>query len=167
MDQYTWFSPPFCFQDFVCYYLLIRGFHISSRWWSFTGDWVTASLFTSPGLFSVFWPSSVMLFFGWSPLGRQLPYYYNYYYYYFTSVRIFTRVIESLFKSQGHFSVFLTVLTFGWSPDVFLFPILPVSSPTFWWLYRTYSWYQCHLHVFLVSKQGPGSYLFFAFLPGR
>ena len=35
--------------------LLIRVFHISLRWWSFTGDWMTASLLKSPGLFSVFW----------------------------------------------------------------------------------------------------------------
>ena len=27
----------------------------------------------SPGLFSVFWPFSIMLLFGWFPLGRQLP----------------------------------------------------------------------------------------------
>ena len=37
-------------------YLLIRVFHIGVSWLSFTGDWVTASLLTSPGLFSVFWP---------------------------------------------------------------------------------------------------------------
>ena len=55
------------------YYLLIRVFHISISWWSFTGDWVTASLLKSPGLFSVFWPSSIVLLFGWSPLGCQLP----------------------------------------------------------------------------------------------
>ena len=54
------------------YYLLIRVFHISITWWSFTGDWVTTSLLKSPGLFSVFWPFSIMLLFGWSPLGRQL-----------------------------------------------------------------------------------------------
>ena len=53
--------------------LLIRVFHICVSWWSFTGDWVTASLLKSPGLFSVFWPFSIMLLFGWSPLGRQLP----------------------------------------------------------------------------------------------
>ena len=52
--------------------LLIRVFHISVSWWSFTGDWVTASLLKSPGLFSVFWPFSIMLLFGWSPLSRQL-----------------------------------------------------------------------------------------------
>ena len=55
------------------YYLLIRVFHISVNWWSFTVDWVTASLLESPGLFSVFWLFSIMLLFGWSPLGRQLP----------------------------------------------------------------------------------------------
>ena len=54
-------------------YLLIRVFHISDSWWSFTGDWVTANLLVSPGLFSVFWPSSIMLLFGWSPFGRHLP----------------------------------------------------------------------------------------------
>ena len=34
---------------------------------------MTTSLLKSPGLFSVFWPFSIMLSFGWSPLGRQLP----------------------------------------------------------------------------------------------
>ena len=53
--------------------LFIRVFHISVSWWSFTGDWVTASLLKSPGLFSVFWPFSIMLLSGRSPLGRQLP----------------------------------------------------------------------------------------------
>ena len=51
-------------------WLLIRDFHITVTWWSFIGDWVTASLLKSPGLFSVF---SIMLLSGWSPLGRQLP----------------------------------------------------------------------------------------------
>ena len=57
---------------FILSLLLIKVFHISVSWWSFTGDWVTASLLKSPGLFSVFWPFSIMLLFGWSPLGRQL-----------------------------------------------------------------------------------------------
>ena len=39
----------------------------------FIGVWVTASLLKSPGLFSVFWPFSIVLSFGWSPLVRQLP----------------------------------------------------------------------------------------------
>ena len=42
------------------YYLLIRIFYISDIWWFFTGVWVTASLLKSPGLFSVFWPFSIM-----------------------------------------------------------------------------------------------------------
>ena len=37
-----------------------RVFHIRVSWWSFTGFWVTASLLKSPGLFSVFWPFSIM-----------------------------------------------------------------------------------------------------------
>ena len=61
---------------FYCYYyynyLLIIVFHISFTWWSFTGVWVTASLIMSPGLFSVFWPFSIMLQFGWSPLVLQM-----------------------------------------------------------------------------------------------
>ena len=42
------------------YYLLIWVFHISLSWWSFTGVWRTASLLKSLGLFSVFWPFSIM-----------------------------------------------------------------------------------------------------------
>ena len=41
-----------------------RVFHISISWWFFTGVWVTANLLKSPGLVSVFWPSSAMLSFG-------------------------------------------------------------------------------------------------------
>ena len=55
------------------YYLLIRVFHISVSWSFFTGDWVTASLLKSPGLFSVFWLFSIMLCFRWSPLIHQFP----------------------------------------------------------------------------------------------
>ena len=33
---------------------------ILRRWWSFTGVWVTANLLNSPGLFSVFWPFSII-----------------------------------------------------------------------------------------------------------
>ena len=40
--------------------LFIRVFHISVSWWFFTGVWVTASLLKPPGLFSVFWPFSIM-----------------------------------------------------------------------------------------------------------
>ena len=58
--------------SFLLLLLLIRVFH-SVSWWSFTGEWLTASLLKSPGLFSVFWPFSIMLLLGWSQLGRQLP----------------------------------------------------------------------------------------------
>ena len=51
-----------------------RVFQISVSWWFFSGVWVTASLPKSPGLFPVFWPFSIMLWFRWSPLVRQLPY---------------------------------------------------------------------------------------------
>ena len=47
----------------VILFLLIfslRVFHISFSWWSFTGVRVTASLLKFPGLFSVFWPFSVV-----------------------------------------------------------------------------------------------------------
>ena len=54
-------------------YTLLEFFHISVSWWFFTGVLVTASLHKSPGLFSVFWLSSIMLTFGWCPLIRQLP----------------------------------------------------------------------------------------------
>ena len=57
---------------FIIIYYSLEFFHFSISWWSFTGDWVTASLLKSPGLFSVFWPFSIMLLFGLSPLGRQL-----------------------------------------------------------------------------------------------
>ena len=39
----------------------LRAFHISFSWWSFTGVWVTASLLKSPGLFSVFWLFSIIV----------------------------------------------------------------------------------------------------------
>ena len=48
------------FDYYYYYYLLIRAFHISVSWGSFTGVWVTASLPKSLGLFSVFWPFSIM-----------------------------------------------------------------------------------------------------------
>ena len=56
---------------YYCY--LHWSFSHQRNWWSFTGVWVTASLLKSPGLFSVFWPFSIMLLFGWSPLVHQLP----------------------------------------------------------------------------------------------
>ena len=48
-------------------------FHIKVSWWFFTGVWATASLLNSFGLFSLFWASSIILSYGWSPLVRQLP----------------------------------------------------------------------------------------------
>ena len=53
--------------------IIIRAFHISVSQWLFTGVWETTSLLKSLGLFSVFWPFSTMLSFGWSPPVRQLP----------------------------------------------------------------------------------------------
>ena len=35
------------------YYYFLRCFHTSVNWWSFTGVWVTASIFKSTGLLSV------------------------------------------------------------------------------------------------------------------
>ena len=48
-------------------------FHISVSWWFFTGVWVTASLFKSPGLVSGFWPFLAILSLGQLLLVRQLP----------------------------------------------------------------------------------------------
>ena len=47
----------------------LRVFHTSISWCFSTGVWVTASLLKSPGLFSVFWTFSIMLFL-WSSLVR-------------------------------------------------------------------------------------------------
>ena len=43
------------------YHSLWKGFHTSARWWFITGIWDTASVFKSPGLFSVFWLISTMV----------------------------------------------------------------------------------------------------------
>ena len=57
-----------CWYHFIIIIIIIiyssRVFHISISWWFFTGVWVKASLLKSPGLVSVFWPSSAMLSFG-------------------------------------------------------------------------------------------------------
>ena len=69
-------SSPFNYYYCYYYYYYVYSFwvfHVSVSWWSFNGVWVTASLLKSPGLFSVIWPFSIMLSFGWSPLGYQLP----------------------------------------------------------------------------------------------
>ena len=55
-------SPPF-----VLFYSL-QDFYTSVSSWTFTGVWVTASPFKSPGLFSVFWPTLKILWSGWSRL---------------------------------------------------------------------------------------------------
>ena len=68
-----WRVHYYYYYYYYYYYSLIRVFHISVSRWFFTGFWVTASLPKSPGLFSVFWPFSIMLSFGWSPPVHQLP----------------------------------------------------------------------------------------------
>ena len=57
----------------VNYFTHLRVFYASVSWWFSTGVWAIVSLLKSPGLFSVFWPFSIMLLFEWSSLGRQLP----------------------------------------------------------------------------------------------
>ena len=47
--------------------LLESFFYISVKWWFFTGISETASHFKSPGLFSAFWPISLLLKFRESP----------------------------------------------------------------------------------------------------
>ena len=68
-------TRPSCQTEIIIIIILSLelSFHISVSRWFFTGVLVTASLLKSPGLFLVFWPSSIMLSFGWSPLVRQLP----------------------------------------------------------------------------------------------
>ena len=75
------------------YYLLIRVFHISVSWWSFTGVRVTASLLKSPGLFSVFCPFSI---------------YYHYHYYYFTSFTNIYRIYTPIFFEWSAMSMWST-----------------------------------------------------------
>ena len=61
------------------YYYYLRVFFFCFFFTSVLSDglslefWVKASLLKSPGLFSVFWPFSTMLLFGWSPYVLQLP----------------------------------------------------------------------------------------------
>ena len=43
--------------------LILTSFYTSVNWWSVTGFGVTTSFLRSPGLFSVFWPISTMLWF--------------------------------------------------------------------------------------------------------
>ena len=61
----------FCFWYFYYYFIIViiiiiyslRVFHISVSWWSFNEVWVTIILLMSPGLFSVFWLISIIIFF--------------------------------------------------------------------------------------------------------
>ena len=71
-----------------------RVLHISVSWWSFTGIWVIVSLLKSPGPFSVFWPSSIIIIMG--------GFYINVSRWFFTGVW----VTASLLKSPRPFSVF-------------------------------------------------------------
>ena len=50
--------------DFWSFIYSFKVFHISVSWWFFTGVWVKATLLKSPGLVSVFWPTSATLSFG-------------------------------------------------------------------------------------------------------
>ena len=87
-----------------------------------------ASLLKSPGLFSVFWLTSIMLSFGWCPLVLFIIIIIN------NILRIFrasfswwfptgVRVTASVLRYPGLFSVFepiLIMLSFGWSPWILL-----------------------------------------------
>ena len=53
------------FQHIIINFIL-KVFHISVSGWSFTGARVTASFLKSHGLFSVFWPITIMQGSGWS-----------------------------------------------------------------------------------------------------
>ena len=65
-----------CITITIMFHIIIftpfRVFPTSVSRWFFTRFWVTKSLLKSPGLFSVFWPISIMLYFGWSPLVLSL-----------------------------------------------------------------------------------------------
>ena len=50
------------------YFTPIRVFHTSISRWFLIGVLATATLLKSPGFSSVFWPITIMLLFGWSPL---------------------------------------------------------------------------------------------------
>ena len=67
------FYPPILQRESNVGYIIIkilntlRGFHTSISRWSFTGVWVTANPFKSPGLISVFWTIIIRLYFQWFP----------------------------------------------------------------------------------------------------
>ena len=61
-------------QKLVIYlYFKIPENYDSVSWWFTTEVWVTENLLKSPGLFSEFWPISIMLSFKWSPLVLLFP----------------------------------------------------------------------------------------------
>ena len=67
--KFIWFQV-ICFFNwltklFLLLFTALRVLHISISWLFLTGVWVIATAFKSPGLFSVFWPISIMLSFGW------------------------------------------------------------------------------------------------------
>ena len=72
LDTYSLSTSPLGCKALSLFYSL-RVFHISVSCWSFTEVRVTASLLKSPGLFSVFWPILIMLYFGWSPFDFLFP----------------------------------------------------------------------------------------------
>ena len=51
----------FCFLTITIIFYSLRVFHIRFSGLSFIGVWVTTSLLKTPGLFSAFWPFSIML----------------------------------------------------------------------------------------------------------
>ena len=61
------------YSRYHCHFIITRVFHASVSRWFFIGVWVTASLLMPPGLFTVFWPISEMLYFGWSALVLLFP----------------------------------------------------------------------------------------------
>ena len=54
-------------------YTIFSSFSLQRYLMVFTRVWVTASILKTPGLFSVFWPLSKMLSFGWSPIVLLFP----------------------------------------------------------------------------------------------
>ena len=51
---------PYYYYFYYYYLSLLRDFHTSISWLFLPGVWVSTSLLKSPGLFSVFWPISIM-----------------------------------------------------------------------------------------------------------
>ena len=70
-SKYFFFLLSFNFTVFliIIIIIIIEVFVCNSTsWWLITWVWVTGSLFKSTGLFSVFRPISIMLWFGWAQL---------------------------------------------------------------------------------------------------